>query len=120
EFGTAGVLDEDIGKRFALAYFIKRALYCDLPIVDKSYVVTQPFDQLHDMRGKDDGSAACCIAAQKLLHHARRNWVDCLKRFVEDEDFRIMQNCAGKQNLLSHTGGIVPDVFRRSIGKPKR
>src|SRR5699024_11465058 len=65
-------------------------------------------------------SAACCIAEQKLLHHARRNWVDCLKRFVEDEDFRIMQNCAGKQNLLSHTGGIVPDVFRRSIGKPKR
>src|SRR5271168_2806293 len=73
--------------------------------LDDADGVAEFFDFGHDVGGEDDGFAAVAALADELDDGARGHNVETAGGFVEDHDWRVVDECAGNGGFLLLAGG---------------
>ena len=57
------------------------------------------------MRRHDDGAAGAHTFLEHVLHLPRRTGVETRERFVENDELRVVHQCAGQRHFLPHAFG---------------
>ena len=67
------------------------------------------------MRANQDGLAALLELEQKLPELIASHRVQACRRFVQDQQVRVVQHCLGKADSLRHSLGILGHLFFRGF-----
>ncbi len=59
------------------------------------------------MAAEEDGAAEPNALKEQLLKRSLHQWVEALRWFVENQEFRIRLHCLNDANLLAHATAVV-------------
>src|SRR5438128_525131 len=68
--------------------------------MDKNDLVSQPLRLPHHVSGEKDGTTLLFQLAQEIANKHHVDWIEPRLRLVEDDQFRIMQQCSDQLNFL--------------------
>src|SRR5688572_6846968 len=75
--------------------------------VDHDELVAYPLDLAEQVRRHDDADAqAVAGAPDEVEHLIPPNWVEAVRRLIEEQNARIVDQCLRELRALAHAGGV--------------
>ena len=102
--GVCGIAGTDAG-----AEFFEGAVGDEMAAVDDGDVRAESLDDLHDVRGEEDGGATGDHALEHGFEGAGGDGVDAFEGLVEEEDFGTVDDGGGEGKFFLHAVGVVGD-----------
>jgi len=87
-----------------------RADSTEFPLVNHCHAVTQGLRVREYVRGKEHGFAFISQFLNQFANFAAAHWVQPGHRFVQENNFGVMQNCLGETNALQHALGVFSSI----------
>ena len=81
----------------------------DLPVGQHHHIRTQRLNIVQVMGGKQDRFTLAVIVSDDVDHHAPPRWIEPGHRFIQDQEFRCMNDGLGNPDSLPHALGKILD-----------